>query len=165
MGKLSKTTVVVLVVMLGMLIFVTGCDGKNYTDAAIAASISDSVEDESANKSLSARQGAFLYEMVTNVNDRENGTWRTVSTYIPYLDHYATNNYKAARIANERVTNLEKWRRDEEDVKRRLTEALQSLDSGNASTSNVIEALKSVLARPGFDKTHTKSLIENKKGK
>ena len=165
MGKLSKTTVVVLAVMIGMLIFVTGCDGKNYTDAAIAASISDSVEDESADKSLSARQGAFLYEMVTNVNDRENKTWRTVSTYIPYLEHYATNNYKAARIANERVGKLEKWRRDEEETKRRLSEALQSLDSGSSSVSNVIEALKSVLVRPEFDKTHSKSLIENKKGK
>ena len=127
--------------------------------------IADSVDDGAADKALSARQGTFLYELVTNINERENGTWRTVSTYIPYLEHYATNNYKAARIANERVGKLEKWRRDEEETKRRLSEALQSLDSGSSSVSNVIEALKYVLVRPEFDKTHPKSLIENKKGK
>ena len=83
----------------------------NYTDAAIISRIAEDIDDASYDKILSAYNGAFLYEMVTNINDRANGMWRTVSTYISYLEHYATNNYKAARIANERVTDLELWRK------------------------------------------------------
>ena len=35
--------------------------------------------------------------------------WETVSAYIPWLEDYATNNYRAARLANRRVRDVEAW--------------------------------------------------------
>ena len=132
----------------------------NYTDAAILSRIAEDIEDESFDKALSAYNGAFLYEIVTNINERENGTWLTVSTYIPYLEHYATNNYKAARIANERATNLELWRRSVTNdllsatnpifsnaVRRVASELIKTAVSGldgSSSVADVITALKAI---------------------
>ena len=45
----------------------------------------------------------YLHRTMTSI-------WLTVSTYVPWLENYATNNYTAARIANVRAWNLEAWR-------------------------------------------------------
>lgn len=44
----------------------------------------------------------YLHRTTTSI-------WLTVSTYVPWLANYATNNYTAAHIANVRAWNLEAW--------------------------------------------------------
>jgi len=52
-----------------------------------------------------AAHGQDLGTYATNI-------WKTVSSYIPRFEHFATNNKHAAWIANVRATRLETWRRD-----------------------------------------------------